>query len=696
MTTIRARRFFYLLLILLSVFSLWMTRAASAQQEPTGHLIPIGGGYSDTYAGFSKEAIANAKNDQVNILVLPITMASNPDSIAETERADLLKAAEERRVQIEQACQSLAPKGVTCTATLAPILTHADAEQPAAWTYFSGDLSAIFILSGEPAIGMTVIDDTPVLTLLQRAYESGVILAGTGGGANLQSVAMLADYNVNYTADNSLNFGAVQLWNSSTEHGLPFGVKPAVLDTSFYLRNRLGRLLNTIALPNAPPIGIGMDAYTGVNLYGGTRLQDVFGLYTATILDGATYHAAEGVHYAGPDHVLSLRNVLVQMLAPGDFSYDLDQRTLSIGKRTQAPQDALTRDFKALALPRGAGPLILAGDLSTALDGNSILNQFVDLSGGDQAKIVIIAAGFPSASIARATANKYAAALNVPAETIVVDAENPSWSAADEVTGVVLIAKDQSLLDAELLQPIKTAWLSGKPLLTDDGGTAVVGRFYSAHGPTPQNSDEVETAVQKSFQRGITQLRPGLGLLDIMLEPQVLNDNRWGRLFSLAYNQPKYVAFGLTQNTAVEITVTGTKTLGDNAVVALDLRSAKLDAGTNDGFVIANGLLDVFAPGEDVVPGAADVKASPTRFATPALPTSTPTPSLTPTSTLLPTPTSTATPRPTSTQTPTPTPTLAPSSASTDTAASGHLLPFAIVAGVIFFVVVLVVGQRRK
>ncbi len=38
------------------------------------------------------------------------------------------------------------------------------------------------------------------------------------------------------------------------------------------------------------------------------------------------------------------------------------------------------------------------------------------------------------------------------------------------------------------------------------------------------------------------------------------------------------------------------------AVVALDLREATLDLGSNDGFVIANGLLDVFTAGDAVRP----------------------------------------------------------------------------------------------
>src|SRR5512135_2294925 len=105
---------------------------AVAQKQPIAHLVPIGGGYADIYAGFSQAAVANAKNNQVKILVLPFASATDPVSITAEERATQLKTAGERRFQIEEACKRAAPQDVTCQATLAPILTRSDAEDPTA------------------------------------------------------------------------------------------------------------------------------------------------------------------------------------------------------------------------------------------------------------------------------------------------------------------------------------------------------------------------------------------------------------------------------------------------------------------------------------------------------------------------------------------------------------------------------------
>ena len=52
------RRLLSLSLIALIGLSLVIAIPAGVHSQPIGHLIPIGGGYADTYAGFSKAAIA--------------------------------------------------------------------------------------------------------------------------------------------------------------------------------------------------------------------------------------------------------------------------------------------------------------------------------------------------------------------------------------------------------------------------------------------------------------------------------------------------------------------------------------------------------------------------------------------------------------------------------------------------------------
>ena len=102
----------------------------------------------------------------------------------------------------------------------------------------------------------------------------------------------------------------------------------------------------------------------------------------------------------------------------------------------------------------------------------------------------------------------------------------------------------------------------------------------------------------------------GLGLLNATFVPRIMEDNRWGQLFTLAYTHPNVLSVGLSQDGAIEINQEGARSLGNNANFVLDFSKAVLDTGTNDTFVIANGLLDVFAPGQSIEPAPADINAA--------------------------------------------------------------------------------------
>ena len=665
---------------------------ALAQPKPIGHLIPIGGGYSDVYPGFIKEAIANAQNGQVNILVLPTPYSSNAATITEAERATNNRDAEERRFQIEEACKRAANNRVTCTAILAPIYTRADATDPAIIKYFLVDLSAIFILGGDQTIGMQVIAGTLLEEELTKAYQNGVIVAGTSAGGGMQSATLLGGYAENFAASNALDFGAPEIWTTPDKRGLPFGVTTAIVDQHFYQRSRLGRLLNAISLPGVPHVGVGIDAYTGLNVYDGTRLQDVFGLYTVTVLDAETYHAAEAVQYRGLANTLSLRNVLVQLLAPGRVSYDLTKRAATLQTQAVTPRAKLDRTFNALTLPKDAGPLLLAGDLSGDIADSPVLKRFAELADNPRRRILIVATGYASDQSAQTAAEQYAAALNMPADIVVIPdrAVAQPLVVTKDITGIILIAKDQAKVKIQALSLIEAAWRSGLPLLADNGGAAMAGKFFAAHAPTPDDAEQAEIAVQKSFIQDTTIISTGLNLLNVMIEPQVLSDNRWGRLFSLAYNHPDVIALGLATDTALELTADGARVIGDNAIVALDLRTSQRALGTGDQFIIANGLLDVFAAGDEVKPVTADTQAQPIRLATPSIPT------VTPTRTIAPTPTPTATrrpPTPTATATPTLEPTPSPTPVPVNVAGT-PVFPFALGLGAVILLIVLLAARR--
>ncbi|MBN1179825.1 MAG: cyanophycinase [Anaerolineae bacterium] len=639
----------FISLLALLTLALSIAAPTAAQGSPETTLILVGGGYSDTYPGIAETMVARAQDGVVRIVVLPTTYTSNAESITEAELALNLEDAEYRRVEIEGACQRAAPAGVTCTAVTAPVFVRDDALDPANAALFDA-ATAVFILGGDQGAAMEVLVGTPVEAALAAAYARGAVFAGTSAGCGTLSATMIADYNANFARANALDFGASMVWNSADRRGLSFGVQDAIVDQHFFQRSRVGRLLEAISRPDVPHVGIGVDAYTGVHLRGGTLLEDVIGLYTVAVFDAATYHAAEGVRYRGPNHTLSLRNVLVHLLAPGDFGYDLATRQHTLG----AAPPVLERSLE-LALPTGAGPLLLAGNLSQATADHPVLVHFAGLVEGDD-PLLVVAAGYPNDRSAQRAADRLAEALGLPAEVVVLSGDDDAPLSIDgSYAAIAFIARDQSLLAAERLGALGDAWRSGTPLLADNAAAAVLGVAFSAHGPTPAEADAVEIAVQKSFWLGQTDIRAGLGLLDATIEPQVQSDDRWGRLFSLAYNRPDVPALGLTDDTALEITQAGARVVGQNVVFVLDLRAAQLDLGENAGFVMANGMLDVFAAGDAVVAQVADAGAVPERAPTPVLASPTPLPTPTAAATVVPTVASSATPSPAPQPSPAPT-----------------------------------------
>jgi hypothetical protein len=116
---------------------------------------------------------------------------------------------------------------------------------------------------------------------------------------------------------------------------------------------------------------------------------------------------------------------------------------------------------------------------------------------------------------------------------------------------------------------------------------------------------------------GLIRLEPGLDLVNLNIEPQVNEENRWGRWLYLAYSHPGQLAVGLSSNSAIVVSPNGVFTIGELPAAVLDLSTATLGLGDAAQLVIANGLMDIFAPGEIIYPQNADINASPIQFSTP-------------------------------------------------------------------------------
>ena len=462
--------------------------------------------------------------------------------------------------------------------------------------YFDEEVTGVFLLGGDQGVAMAALANTPVEAALAALYARGGVIAGTSAGGAVQARAMIADYSPNFASGNALDRGAADLWDDEDRRGLVVGVQGALLDQHFFQRGRMGRLLGAILRPDAPHVGIGVDAYTGLRIVDGKVLTNVFrtlhgGRAGCCNLRRGRWRDlcrrprhGQRAQCAGPP--AGARRL---QLRPGHAPL-LGGRAGCRAHAHPGRADAARRRRPTL-LDRWAGAGQRRVDavhrpwLATATHRSSSWPPAIPTTGQPSA----LRTGWPRRW-----------AKNV--ETVVLSNKSEAVLELDKsYRGIVVVGRDQSLLQPQRLAAVKEAWLAGTPLLLDGGAAAIAGPVFSAHGPPPEDADAAEIAIQRSFLAGRTVITDGLALLDVTIEPKVLSETRWGRLFSLGYTHPELVAFAVTDGSALAVTASGAKVLGDNAVLSLDLRGATLALGDNEAFVIANGLLDVFAPGDEVL-----------------------------------------------------------------------------------------------
>ena len=535
-----------------------------------------------------------AGEDRVCILVVPASFSYDSATLTQDDLLLNTQDAEKRRRQLEDTCREMVTDK-PCEVILIPLYVRDAALSENALGYVSEDLAGVYFLGGDQVIAMEVLANTPLEEALGAAFKRGVPMGGNSAGLAIESRTMIAGYGSDdFGPQNSLTEGAVDVWNTDEKRGLDFGVQSVVLEQHFWERSRLPRLLNALIQEGVPPVGIGVDSLTGGLLHNDTVFGEMFGLYGAAILDAATFGAADTANFDNDNKTLSVRNVLFHTMAPGDFSYNTVTREHSLA----APEVPADRTYEGLTIAKQAGTLILGGNLFGPLveeGDHALLNHFKDVADGE---IVVVAAGYADEAAANAAAAPYQAALGLTSDVIIA---SDDYTLPDDIAGIVVIASDQSLIDADTLIPVAEIWKKGTDVLMDNAAAAVAGAFYAAEAPTPYDSEDdllIEEATQAAFLQGQVEIKPGIGFINAIVEPQVMYDNHWGRVVSVAYNHPDLLALAITDDTALEFTQDGVKVLGKNGVFVFDLRGAKLDVGTNEGLVIANGLLDVFAADE--------------------------------------------------------------------------------------------------
>ena len=152
-------------------------QAAQAQAGITHTYVPIGSNYrSDTLQRFARAAVGHDMNGVVDILVIPITFATNAFDISNGERQQNLTLADTRRGQIETACNAVKLSNQTCHVVLAPVLVRSDAYLQSNLDLFVPDMDGMYVLGGDQTIAMQVVANTPFEARMADAFNAGAVI----------------------------------------------------------------------------------------------------------------------------------------------------------------------------------------------------------------------------------------------------------------------------------------------------------------------------------------------------------------------------------------------------------------------------------------------------------------------------------------------------------------------------------------
>src|SRR5688572_1896249 len=603
------RHWLQLCLILLLMASLNF-RPVQAEAGTVHTYVPIGSGYSSyTLQLFARQAVQHDTDGTVEILVIPITFATNAFSITNGERQQNLTLADNRRGLVENACNAVKLPDQTCHAVLAPVLVRDDAFLAENLALFPAELDGMYILGGDQTIAMLVVVNTPFEASMAAAFSNGAVIGGNSAGAAVESLNMIGGYTGSNGPENGFQQGSVDLWlpggSDPNRRGLSFGMTTAVLDQHEFQRGRIARLINTSFTTGL--LGIGADADTGMVITNEDTLTDVTGATSAIIIDQSTYNATG--QFAGPTNSLAIHGLTTHLIPPGAFGYDLTHRRPLVDGHPLPAPSITGRSFDALRLPSGYGPLILAGDLSGDRAG-SVTQRFVSLSGGSNARLVVLTLGYAKSTDAQANAKAFASALQPfvtnTVQWFVVDSKNQTavQNAIGNATGVLVTSPDQSRVMnalAGIAPTLRNAWASGKVVLADNAAAAALGQATSMDA-TPTSASLESDSMGDFLLSGVT-IQPGLNWVSgITVEPRMVMDRHWGRAYNHLYRNHALLGLGVDVNTAIEFTTTGAKVWGKNTVVVFDGRYASYALGTNGALSERYVLLDTYVEGDTLLP----------------------------------------------------------------------------------------------
>jgi len=271
------------------------------------------------------------------------------------------------------------------------------------------------------------------------------------------------------------------------------------------------------------------------------------------------------------------------------------------GKHPAADNGATDRHFSL-------GPLMAIGGAEETEPGGEILERFVALAGGDDARILVI----PTASEdPKQSGEGY---IDLFYE---IGAGEADWLRVEErgqatevdtlkqvsnATGVFITGGDQArlvelLVGTPVMEELQLCNADGAVIAGTSAGASILAALMMSGG-TGVGGDSNDATARK----GMVETVAGFGLVwDVIIDQHFSQRGRMGRLLSAFAANPGLVGIGLDEDTAVHIKPDGTfEVLGSNMVTIVDGRevlSDYFDREDGEVLTVTKSSLHVLAPG---------------------------------------------------------------------------------------------------
>lgn len=223
-------------------------------------------------------------------------------------------------------------------------------------------------------------------------------------------------------------------------------------------------------------------------------------------------------------------------------------------------------------MERERGLLLLIGGAEDKVGSRTILNRFVQLAGGRQARITVVATASSFQDLVGQRYVNLFTALDVAQVDILqvrdrFQAQHPEpLDQLDAATGIFITGGDQLKLTATLggtpiARHIRQRHLAGCVVGGTSAGASAAAEHMLAYGTSGIPP-----------RKAMMQFAPGLGLISgLVIDQHFGARGRAGRLMTAVAHNPDLLGVGLDEDTAVEINPRGLLTvLGRGSVMIVD------------------------------------------------------------------------------------------------------------------------------